>query len=171
MPKSTTAYTTANPPFKLTRVVEAPRARVWKAWTDASELQHWWGPKGCKLTVESLDFREGGFFHYAMQYSAGSAMWGRFLYREIAAPQRLVWLNSFANGQCGIVRAPFPGDLPLEIQNTVTFSGHDGGTTIALQATPFGASDAENAFFSAMFAGLAQGYGGTLDQLEAHLRG
>ena len=82
-----------------------------------------------------------------------------------------MWLNSFANERCGITRAPFPGALPLEIQNTVTFTENNGATTVALKATPFGASDAENAFFSGMLAGLAQGYGGTLDQLEAHLKG
>lgn len=171
MPTSSASkYTSPNAPFELIRTVQAPRARVWQAWTDADELKHWWGPKGCKLTVESLDFREGGFFHYAMKYSNGPAMWGRFLYREIAAPERLVWLSSFANDRCGISRAPFPGDLPLEIQNTVTFTEQAGATTIALTATPFGASDIENAFFAAMFASLEQGYGGTLDQLEAHLK-
>ena len=170
MPATAASYTSPNAPFEMSRTFQAPRARVWKAWTDADELQHWWGPKGCKLTVASLDFREGGFFHYAMQYSNGPALWGRFNYREIAAPGRIVWLNAFANDRCGIARAPFPGDLPLEIQNTVTFTENAGATTIALKATPFGASDAENAFFSGMFAGLAQGYGGTLDQLTEHLK-
>jgi uncharacterized protein YndB with AHSA1/START domain len=170
MPEKTDKILTSKA-FEMTRILQAPRARVWQAWTDADQLQEWWGPKGCKLTVASLDFREGGFFHYAMQYALTPPMWGRFLYREISAPDQIVWLNSFSNERGGIARAPFGTDIPFEIQNTVTFTEMDGGTTVHLRAVPFGAPDAECRIFEDMFASLEQGYGGTLDQLAAHLTG
>ena len=156
--------------FEITRILQAPRARVWQAWTEPDQLQEWWGPKGCKLKVASLDFREGGFFHYAMQYSLAPPMWGRFLYREISAPDRIVWLNSFSNDRGGITRAPFGMDFPFEMQNTVTFTEKSGATTVHLAAVPFGAPDTECQIFEDMFASLEQGYGGTMDQLAAHLK-
>jgi uncharacterized protein YndB with AHSA1/START domain len=159
------------PVFTITRVFNVPRARVWQAWTNTDELQRWWGPAGCRLSVASLDFREGGFFHYAMNYSNTPPMWGRFMYREIIAPQRIVWLNSFSNERCGLTRAPFGATIPLEIENTVTFSEAAGSTTVALQARPFGAPDEDRQAFADMFTGLEQGYGGTLDQLGRHLTG
>src|SRR5262249_30886540 len=55
--------------------------------------------------------------HYAMKFENAPTMWGRFNYREIAAPEHMVWLNSFANTRCGIARAPFSENCPLEIQN------------------------------------------------------
>ena len=84
---------------------DAPRDLVWKAWSEPARLQEWWGPKGCKVEIKKLEFRPGGFFHYVMGYSSGAEMWGRFMYREIEAPHRLVWLNSFSNPGCGITRA------------------------------------------------------------------
>ena len=156
--------------FELTRVFKAPRPLVWKAWSEAERLQEWWGPKGCTLKVAGLEFRPGGFFHYAMHFSSDAPpMWGRFMYREIIAPERLVWLNSFSNQGCGITRAPFEQAIPLEIQNTVTFEERQGMTTVKLQARPHGASAEEVKVFYGMFASLAQGYGGTLDKLDDHL--
>ncbi len=156
--------------FELSRVFKAPRLLMWKAWSEAERLQEWWGPKGCSLKVAGLEFRPGGFFHYAMHFSNDvPPMWGRFMYREITAPERLVWLNSFSNEGCGVTRAPFDQAIPLEIQNTVTFEERQGSTIVKLQARPHGASDAEFKVFEGMFASLAGGYGGTLDQLHDHL--
>ena len=93
--------------FEITRVFDAPRERVWTAWSNAGQLQRWWGPKGCAIDVKRLEFRAGGFFHYAMTFPGAPVMWGRFNYREIVPGERIVWLNSFANENCGIVRAPF----------------------------------------------------------------
>jgi uncharacterized protein YndB with AHSA1/START domain len=156
--------------FELTRVFKAPRSFVWKAWSERERLQEWWGPKGCTLKVADLEFRPGGFFHYAMHFSKDAPpMWGRFMYREIIDQERLVWLNSFSNEGCGITRAPFPQAIPLEILNTVTFEERQGMTTLKLQARPHGASGEEAKVFEAMFTSLAEGYGGTLDQLHDHL--
>lgn len=156
--------------FELARTFDAPLPLVWQAWSEAERLQEWWGPKGCRLEVARLEFRPGGFFHYAMQYSGNAPpMWGRFMYREISPSHRLVWLNSFSNAECGIARAPFEQLLPLEIENTVTFTERDGATTVALRALPFGATDAECQVFDGMFASLENGYGGTLSQLAGYL--
>ncbi len=108
--------------FSIERVFDAPRDLVWQAHSQVEHLAQWWGPKGCKLEVKSLEFRPGGLFHYAMRYSTGAEMWGRFFYREIDQLERIVWLNSFANEGGGITRAPFSADCPLEMLNTMTLT-------------------------------------------------
>ena len=104
-----------------------------------------------------------------MRFANAPTMWGRFNYREIAAPERLVWLNSFANQRCGIARAPFSEHCPLEIENAVTFTEQVETTTVTLRAEPFGEIERERQYFEELRPSLEQGYGGTLDQLAAHL--
>lgn len=155
--------------FVITRQYLRPLETVWQAWSEADQLRQWWGPKGCSVDVHRLEFRTGGFFHYAMNFEGAPAMWGRFNYREIVPLKRLVWLNSFSNERCGIARAPFSDVCPLEIENTVTFSEQDGVTTVTLRAQPFGEVQAERQFFDELRSSLEQGYGGTFDQLGEHL--
>lgn len=170
-----TKENTANPaaptgqPFVITRVVNAPRDLVWKAWTEAEHLQHWWGPKGSTVEVKKVDLRPGGVFHYVLSYTTGAAMWGRFTYREIAAPARLVYLSCFSDESGGITRAPFPGNFPLEIENTVTLEEHKGGTVITISGLPHDATEEERLFFEGMFASMTSGFGGTFDQLADYL--
>lgn len=157
------------PEFEMTRVLKAPRDRVWAAWSEDQHLRHWWGPKGCAIETRRFEFRPGGLVHYAMRFAGAPTMWGRFNYREIVVPERIVWLNSFANEGCGIARAPFSELCPLEIENTVTFTAHAGATTLSLRAQPFGATAEERDYFEALRPSLEQGYGGTFDQLAEHL--
>jgi len=156
-------------PFVITRVFNAPRDLVWKAWTEAEHLQHWWGPKGCQLDVLKLDLRPGGIFHYAMRFSARAQMMGRFKYLEISPPQRLVYLSSFADETSAVIPAPFPGNFPLEVENTVTFEEHDGKTTLTIHGLPHNASDEQRVFFEGMFASMEGGFGGTCEQLSVYL--
>ncbi len=161
-----------NPPsneFMASRVFDAPRERVWQAWSRAENLAHWWGPKGCTLRVVALEFRPGGYFHYAMEYSTGAAMFGRFFYREIAAPERISWINSFANASGGIVRAPFSEHCPLEMSNVMTLTEAGGKTTLLLRSTAHGANADEQTYFNELFGSMQQGFGGTFDQLADFL--
>jgi uncharacterized protein YndB with AHSA1/START domain len=157
--------------FLITRVFQAPLAPAWKAWSEADQLKAWWGPKGCTIDVARLEFRPGGFFHYSMRFANGTQWWGRFLYREIAARERIVWLNSFSNPGCGITRPPFGMAIPLEVLNHVTFVERAGKTTLSLRATPHGATEEEVVAFKDMHDGLEKGYGGTFDQLAEILAG
>jgi uncharacterized protein YndB with AHSA1/START domain len=157
--------------FGFTRAFKAPRSLVWKAWSEADRLKDWWGPKGCTLDVAGMEFRPGGFFHYNMVFPGNAPMWGRFFYREIAAPDRIVWLNSFSNDGCGISHDPFGIGFPLEVQNTVTFTEQDGATAVALQSVPHGATAEQRAVFDGMFESMQGGFGGTFDQLGDYLAG
>ena len=153
----------------ITRVFDAPRALVWKAWTDAESLARWWGPAGFTITVASLDLRPGGVFLYGLRTPDGQEMWGKFVYREVTPPARLVFVSSFADAAGNTVRAPFSADWPLEVLSTVTLAEQDGKTTLTLHGVPINATDAERAAFAAGNDSMQHGWAGTLDQLATHL--
>jgi uncharacterized protein YndB with AHSA1/START domain len=158
--------------FVITRTYDAPRDLVWKAWTEADRLAQWWGPRGAKIRVIKLEVRPGGVFHYSMQFKPGHEMFGRFVYREIAAPERLVFINSFSDADGGLTRAPFPqlGDKwPLEVLNTLTLAEQGGKTTLTLRGNPINATEEEVAMYTSMFDSMRQGFGGSFDKLAEHL--
>ena len=160
--------------FTFSRSFAAPRERVWRAWTEAASLARWWGPKGCTLRVIKLDLRPGGIFHYAMVFQPGHEMFGRFIFREIVAPERLTFVVSFSDAGAGITRAPFPqlqGKWPLEVLNVVTFTEQDGATTVALRGGPINATEEERQIFHDNTESMRQGFGGTFDQLAEFLVG
>jgi uncharacterized protein YndB with AHSA1/START domain len=155
--------------LEITRTFNAPRERVFQAFAEAERLARWWGPKGCSVHVARLDFRPGGDFHYRMDWPEGPSMWGRFVYREIVAPERLVWVNTFSDPDGNLVRAPFDVVLPLEILNTVTLTERDGRTVLHLRSVALNATAEEQAGFEGLFDSLREGWGGTWDQLDAYL--
>jgi uncharacterized protein YndB with AHSA1/START domain len=155
----------------IIRVFEAPRELVFKAWTEAERLAQWWGPKGCKITVNKFDLRPGGIFHYSMNMPNGKEMWGIFNYREIVAPERIVFVNSFSDKDGNITRSPFThiNPWPLEILNVMTLTESDGKTTLTLKGSPINATDEEIQKFEATKKSMQQGFGGTFDQLDEYL--
>jgi uncharacterized protein YndB with AHSA1/START domain len=158
--------------FVVTRICGAPRDLVWKAWTEADRLAQWWGPKGASIRIMRFDLRPGGVFHYAMAFKPGHEMFGRFTYREIAAPERLVFTSSFSDAGGSIARAPFPqmqGKWPLEVLNVLTLAEQGGKTTLTLRGSPVNATEEEIAMYVSMFDSMQQGFGGTFDKLAQHL--
>src|SRR6201981_2378158 len=75
----------------ITRVFDAPRAMVFKAWTDAKELAQWWGPKGFTNPVCELDVRVGGAIRIHMRSPDGSVYPMKGDFREIVPPERLAF--------------------------------------------------------------------------------
>jgi uncharacterized protein YndB with AHSA1/START domain/uncharacterized glyoxalase superfamily protein PhnB len=158
-----------DPVFTLTRTFDAPLPLVWEMYSRMEHLTKWWGPKGFAWVSGGLDFREGGTFHYGMRAPDGRVMWGKFVYREIVPMRKIAFTTSFSNEAGTIERAPFAQNFPLEVLNTVEFSGTAGRTTLHMTGTPYNASDEEKAFFQSMFPSMSQGFEGTLDQLENYL--
>jgi uncharacterized protein YndB with AHSA1/START domain len=54
-------------PFIISREFDAPRERVWQAWTEPERLQQWFSPKGFSVIAAKLDLRSGGTYHYGMR--------------------------------------------------------------------------------------------------------
>jgi uncharacterized protein YndB with AHSA1/START domain len=155
--------------FSIVRKFDAPRELVFKAWTESERLAHWWGPKGYRIRIAKLDFRPGGVFHYSMTTPSGDEWWGKFVYREIVPPERLVFVNSFSDAQGGVTRAPMSPTFPLEILSTITFTEHDGRTTVTLRGVPLNASEEESKTFAGMRESMQKGWTGTMNQLAEYL--
>ncbi|MBC8075334.1 MAG: SRPBCC domain-containing protein, partial [Chloroflexales bacterium] len=75
----------------ITRVVNAPRALVFAAYTDPAHVSHWMlGPQGWTMPVCEIDLRPGGAWHFVWRRSDGSEMAMNGVYQEITPPDRLV---------------------------------------------------------------------------------
>jgi uncharacterized protein YndB with AHSA1/START domain len=155
--------------FVITRTFDAPRALVFKAWTEAERLAQWFGPKGFTMLSCTLDLRPGGVFHYGMQAPHCGEMWGKWVFREVVPPERLAFVVSFSDAQCGMSRHPFSADWPLEVLSVVTFAEDAGKTTITMRGVPVNATETERNTFDAAQDGMEKGWGGTFDQLAALL--
>src|SRR6266404_5691693 len=155
--------------FVLTRVFDAPRKLIWKAFTDPEHMKHWWGPKGFTVRITKMDFRPGGTYHYCMRSPDGRDMWGKFVYREIVAPERIVFINSFSDEKGGLTRHPMSPTWPLEMLSTFTFAENDGKTTFTIKWAPHNATETERKTFDDGRKGMQQGWTGTLDQLADYL--
>jgi len=157
----------------LARTFDAPRDAVFEAWTNANHLKRWWGPQGFEISVSAFDLRPGGAFHYRMSDPEGFEMWGKFVFRDISAPERLVFVNSFSDPEGRVTRAPFDGHehFPLEVLYIATFEEADGRTKLTLRGGPIGATEEELRFFRSMHPSMQQGFGGTFDRLDAYLAG
>lgn len=163
--------------FVITRELRAPRALVWKVWTEPKHLVRWWGPAGYELAVTRLDLRPGGVFDFSMTAPPdaptgpmGRTMRSRFEYREIVVPERLVYVQSFVDEHGTIKRHPAEPTWPLEVHHVLTFAERNGVTTLAMRARPINASAEERATYASGHASMQQGFGATFDQLAAYLQ-
>ena len=156
-------------PFVISRVFDAPRQLVWKAWTERDRLMQWFGPKGFTMRVATLDFRPGGIFHYCLRSPDGRDMWGKFVYREIIVPQRIVLVNSFSDDKGNLTRHPMSPTWPREMLSTTTFAEYQGKTTITLAWTALNPTEEERKTFNTGRDGMRMGWTGTFDQLAQYL--
>lgn len=153
----------------ITRELKAGKRQVFDAWAKSENIAQWWGPKGFDTTAKSFDFKVGGLFHYSFQAGDAPAMWGKFVFREIEAPHKIVFVNAFSDEAGNLTRAPFSEAWPVEISNTMTLDEQDGITTLTLQGTPVNATPEEIKVFDENFESMRQGFGGTFDRLEDFL--
>lgn len=156
--------------FSITRTFKASKQQVFDAFANAEALAKWWGPANMPIDVLSLDFRLKGIFHYCMK--AGDVMrYGVFHYVAIEEPDRIEWINSFANEAGEIIQAPFPGLVfPKEVMNKMLLKEDNGITTLHLTGYPINANEEEENTYYSMFASMNQGFTGTLNQLEEYLK-
>jgi len=121
---------------EITRVFDAPRELVWKAWTDPQHFMRWWGPREYTCPVCEMDFRIGGKYLYCMRSPEGNDYWGTGVFREIIPGERLVFTDSFADEQGRVVPATHYGmgaDFPVEMLVIVTFEDLGGKTKLTLE--------------------------------------
>src|SRR2546423_5449560 len=87
----------ANRELWITRIFDAPRTLVFKAWTDPACLAHWMGPQGFTSTIVTMDARPGGAYRFHMRSPSGDDHWSQGVYREIVEPERIVFTSAWAD--------------------------------------------------------------------------
>lgn len=155
--------------FVITRVFDAPRDLMWKAWTEPDRLAQWFGPKGVTIVHSKNDLRQGGVYHYGMRTPDGGEMWGKWVYREIVELERLVFVVFFSDEKRGVTRHPLNQTWPLETLSTVTFAELEGKTRITVRWIAINATEAERKTFDEAHEGMQKGWTGTFDQLVEYL--
>jgi uncharacterized protein YndB with AHSA1/START domain len=155
--------------FVISRTFDAPRELVWAAWTEEQRLLQWFGPKGMPMTHAKLDLRPGGTFHYGLRTPDGGEMWGKWVFREIVPPERIVMVSSFSDREGGITRHPMAPTWPAEMLTNTTFAEHGAKTTVTIEWRPLNASAEERDTFISRKPSMVQGWGGTFEQLDEYL--
>lgn len=145
--------------FVMERVFRAPRELVFQAFTRPEHLARWWAPAGYTIPVCRVDLRPGGVWHYCMRSTAGDEHWCRSVYREIEAPERLVYTSLFADEHGN------PTDDIPEQTCTATFTETDGATKLVLRVE---LPTAETLKWT-MDVGMVEGLTITFAQLDALL--
>jgi uncharacterized protein YndB with AHSA1/START domain len=99
-------------------------------------------------------------------------MWARFVYREIAAPERIVFVHSFSDEKGGLTRHPMSPDWPIEMLSTFLFEDVGSNRTkVTINWVPINATDVERETFEEGRGSMTQGWAGTFDKLESYLAG
>ncbi len=108
----------------ITRIFDAPRKLLWRAWTDPEMIKKWWGPKNYTSPIDKVDLRVGGKYLFCMRSPEGKDFWTTGIYKEIVPFKKLVVTDSFADTDGKVVPAAYYGmdpSFPLEMLATVTF--------------------------------------------------
>ena len=116
----------------VTRVFDAPRELLWKAWTDPQYVMQWWGPKGFTAPFCKMDFRVGGKFLCCMRGPDGQEFWNGGEYHEIIPHEKIVYSMYFADAQGNKVEAAHYGIEHEAIDaayDVVVFEDLGGGRT------------------------------------------
>jgi uncharacterized protein YndB with AHSA1/START domain len=155
----------------FTRIVDGPRALVFKAWTDPRHMAQWWGPHTFTNPVCEMDVRPGGIYRILMRGPDGVEYPLKGVYREILEPERLVYTQDLAE---------FPAEwkdalqeelrkagrkLVVESLMTVKFAEHGGKTKLTIQ-TRFDSVVLRDAMLKRQ---MAEGWAESLERLEQHL--
>lgn len=153
---TTASQVLAEREITITRVFDAPRALVFKAWTDAKLLAQWWGPKGFTNPVCEIDPRVGGALRIHMRSPDGSIYPMKGEIREIVPPERLAFTN---------IALDEAGNAIIEGFTTVTFADEAGKTRLTLHTR--GGAVVEKAV--AYLQGMEMGWTMSIDKLQALL--
>lgn len=137
----------------ISRIIRAPRARVWEAWVDPRKLEQWWAPVPVKTKVNALEVKAGGAFDTTMTLPDGTVMDSKGCILEATDQERIV----FTDAVCGGWR-PNPSPFMTAI---ITMSDHADGTQYAAHVMHH--SEADKVKHEEM--GFHDGWGTAIKQL------
>ena len=127
-----------------TYIFDAPRALVWKAWTDPKLIPRWWGPKRYTTTVEKMEVRPGGTWRFIQRDSEGHVYGFHGEYKEVVPPERIVDTFEYEG---------MPGHVLIE---SATFEEIDGRTKVTQKSVFETVEDLEGMLASGMEDGARE---------------
>ena len=155
----------------ITRTFDAPREKVWLAWTDPRQLQEWWAPRGFTNPTVEIDARVGGKLYIVMQAGdnmgpmSGMKAPMRGEFTEVVAPD-----PSNSSGQAKLVFSnnalDEAGNVLLSGETSVTFEDVGGKTKMTVRTSAEGTGPMTDA----MLAGMEQGWNEQCDKLGEFLQ-
>ena len=152
---STLTETAADREIVISRLIKAPRERVFAAWTDPGHIGGWWGPQGFTTTTQAMDVRPGGAWRYTMHGPDGVDYPNLIVYSEVARPERLAYVHGSGED-----------DDPHQFTTVVTFEDEGGQTRLTMRS--IFASAAARDYVVREFHAI-EGGNSTLDRLEEFL--
>jgi uncharacterized protein YndB with AHSA1/START domain len=134
----------------ISRIYHAPPEVVFKAWSDAEQLQEWWGPEGFTNPVCEIDFRVGGAWRIVMRASDGTTYPCGGIYQEIDQPGRLVFTNDATDSK---------GNVVLQGRTIVLFEAAPEGTKLTVTSRATATVDYATVYLEGMHEGWSQSLG------------
>lgn len=151
------ATPTSDRELVLTRIIDAPREKVYRAWTDPELLKKWFAPLPFTTPAAELDVRPGGASLVVMRDPQGNEFPNRGVYLEVVENERLVFTDAYT-------RAWEPSEKPF-MTVILTFEDVGGKTRYTARALHWTAADRE----AHEKMGFHEGWGQCADQLESLL--
>ncbi|MCE0499599.1 MAG: SRPBCC domain-containing protein [Methylacidiphilales bacterium] len=153
--------------YVISRVFNAPREMVFKAWTDSKQMAQWWGPRALTVPVCELDAKTGGAFRIVMRRPDGTDYPYKGVYREIVPNERIIFIGDTSEHPAHwheLVQKNLPGgkNRPIGmLLNIVTFEEIEGKTRLTVRMR-FDAAEMRDAFVK---IGMNEGWSQSFDRL------
>jgi uncharacterized protein YndB with AHSA1/START domain len=117
------------------RTFNAPKDRVWEAYTNPDQLAKWWGPRGWKTEIRHMEFEDGGYWHYGMRCNDpeqrewyGKTSWGRGTFRIIRPRDAFEYSDDFCDEHGSVNQ-----EMPVSYTR-MTFEEKNGATTVTARS-------------------------------------
>lgn len=156
--------------FVINRSFDVPLEMMYEMWTNPEHFAHWLPPTGFTMQFKSADIRAGGSASYSMT-DGKTTLYGRLDYVELRQPDRLVYTQQFCDAEGRVSRHPMAPTWPETMRTVVTLAAEGPqNTRVTIEWEVHGKATAEErATFHSAKSGMAQGWGGSFDKLEAYL--
>ena len=154
----------------ITRIFDAPRELVWKAWTEPERVKRWWGPKGFTAPVIKIDLRVGGKYLYCMRSPEGQDLWSGGIFQEVVPQERIVATDYFSDkdgNKISPTQFGLSADFPAESTVTITFTEEGDKTKLTLTYPLPESAAARDAILK---SGMEQGWNESFDKLAESLK-
>ncbi len=146
----------------LERIIDAPKDKVWEAWTTAEQFAKWWGPRGWKTTVKQFDFTPNGSLLYGMKCEDenqkewfGQESWGKSVYATISPRDSFSYVDYFCDSDGNVTEGMPVANVVIE------FTEVESGTKIYSIST----FESEQELNQILEMGMEQGIKETWDRL------